>query len=129
GKDAIAAAFTVWEGLNPASVLLAPARSEGVTTVLVVPSGGLISGQAAVVDLVNGSLSDMMVRAPAGMIAEIGDKGSAGVGARAELLVKLKELLEDTRAYGARKDRKSTRLNSSHVAISYAVFCLKKKKK
>src|SRR5207253_10224036 len=28
-----------------------------------------------------------------------------------------------------RGDRKSTRLNSSHVAISYAVFCLKKKKK
>src|SRR5215208_7902630 len=27
-----------------------------------------------------------------------------------------------------RRDRKSTRLNSSHVAISYAVFCLKKKK-
>ena len=26
-------------------------------------------------------------------------------------------------------DRKSTRLNSSHVVISYAVFCLKKKKK
>src|SRR5439155_10562847 len=29
----------------------------------------------------------------------------------------------------APEDRKSTRLNSSHVAISYAVFCLKKKKK
>src|SRR5690554_7049353 len=28
-----------------------------------------------------------------------------------------------------RPDRKSTRLNSSHVRISYAVFCLKKKKK
>src|SRR5690606_42027105 len=28
-----------------------------------------------------------------------------------------------------REDRKSTRLNSSHVKISYAVFCLKKKKK
>src|SRR5690625_5997931 len=28
----------------------------------------------------------------------------------------------------ARQDRKSTRLNSSHVASSYAVFCLKKKK-
>src|SRR5690349_22935559 len=28
-----------------------------------------------------------------------------------------------------RPDRKSTRLNSSHVEISYAVFCLKKKKK
>src|SRR5438034_6756642 len=29
----------------------------------------------------------------------------------------------------ARTDRKSTRLNSSHTVISYAVFCLKKKKK
>src|SRR5207253_8274878 len=32
-------------------------------------------------------------------------------------------------APSAARDRKSTRLNSSHVAISYAVFCLKKKKK
>src|SRR6266540_5506259 len=32
------------------------------------------------------------------------------------------------RARGA-PDRKSTRLNSSHITISYAVFCLKKKKK
>src|SRR5690348_17909971 len=31
--------------------------------------------------------------------------------------------------YRARIDRKSTRLNSSHPSISYAVFCLKKKKK
>src|SRR5207249_7870190 len=30
---------------------------------------------------------------------------------------------------GGGRDRKSTRLNSSHVSISYAVFCLKKKKK
>src|SRR5258707_9842117 len=30
---------------------------------------------------------------------------------------------------GSRRDRKSTRLNSSHANISYAVFCLKKKKK
>src|SRR3712207_7040111 len=32
-------------------------------------------------------------------------------------------------ANAAREDRKSTRLNSSHANISYAVFCLKKKKK
>src|SRR5438034_2386513 len=32
------------------------------------------------------------------------------------------------RATVARQDRKSTRLNSSHTVISYAVFCLKKKK-
>src|SRR2546429_3345613 len=34
-----------------------------------------------------------------------------------------------TSARGAFRDRKSTRLNSSHGYISYAVFCLKKKKK
>src|SRR5688500_19480517 len=31
------------------------------------------------------------------------------------------------RSRGTRQDRKSTRLNSSHLVISYAVFCLKKK--
>src|SRR5690625_5604759 len=38
----------------------------------------------------------------------------------------LQALHEQLQLHG---DRKSTRLNSSHVAISYAVFCLKKKKK
>src|SRR2546422_6469556 len=37
-------------------------------------------------------------------------------------------IVEDHRPTGGR-DRKSTRLNSSHGYISYAVFCLKKKKK
>src|SRR5688572_32768373 len=35
---------------------------------------------------------------------------------------------DDGLAQGADEDRKSTRLNSSHSQISYAVFCLKKKK-
>src|SRR5438034_5680072 len=35
----------------------------------------------------------------------------------------------DADLWAARPDRKSTRLNSSHTVISYAVFCLKKKKK
>src|SRR5690349_21972044 len=34
-----------------------------------------------------------------------------------------------SKVYLYTRDRKSTRLNSSHVEISYAVFCLKKKKK
>src|SRR5437868_13026384 len=44
---------------------------------------------------------------------------SADVGARRLVDARLRRRL----------DRKSTRLNSSHVSISYAVFCLKKKKK
>src|SRR5207302_10028222 len=39
------------------------------------------------------------------------------------------ELVEYVLAHELAQDRKSTRLNSSHVKISYAVFCLKKKKK
>src|SRR5690606_41556122 len=38
-------------------------------------------------------------------------------------------MLANRRATAPFGDRKSTRLNSSHVKISYAVFCLKKKKK
>src|SRR5439155_11164002 len=40
----------------------------------------------------------------------------------------LEELAGAFGGRAAKGDRKSTRLNSSHVAISYAVFCLKKKK-
>src|SRR5207249_8607927 len=36
--------------------------------------------------------------------------------------------MQAERSPGRFRDRKSTRLNSSHVSISYAVFCLKKKK-
>src|SRR6267143_824181 len=36
---------------------------------------------------------------------------------------------QDAARHGPRRDRKSTRLNSSHSSISYAVFCLKKKNK
>src|SRR5690349_22034381 len=45
---------------------------------------------------------------------------------RAELTCQRLEVVEDDALH---RDRKSTRLNSSHVEISYAVFCLKKKKK
>src|SRR5699024_11584792 len=38
------------------------------------------------------------------------------------------DILSGNRIAKLLKDRKSTRLNSSHVSISYAVFCLKKKK-
>src|SRR2546422_6794261 len=50
------------------------------------------------------------------------------------LLVRDRPVRDDDRAFavpgpdGRRQDRKSTRLNSSHGYISYAVFCLKKKK-
>src|SRR5438034_5893927 len=54
-------------------------------------------------------------------------------GVRAEEGVRVWKMLMRFAAYSFNKahatDRKSTRLNSSHTVISYAVFCLKKKKK
>src|SRR5207302_8439541 len=61
-----------------------------------------------------GNVADV-VDAPEPPIGGAGIQGGPGVDARA--------------ADGRFGDRKSTRLNSSHVKISYAVFCLKKKKK
>jgi len=78
-------------------------NNEGITTVVIGPAGGLVSGQAAVLDLVDGSLSDMLIRAPVAVVAHIDDAQSAGVGARGELLLKLRELLEDTRVYARNK--------------------------
>src|SRR5439155_21678202 len=49
----------------------------------------------------------------------------------AELVLGRRQVLfrvERHQSTSSARDRKSTRLNSSHVAISYAVFCLKKKK-
>jgi len=112
GKDNVAAAFTVWEGLNPNSVLLAPARKEGITSFVVLPTGGLVSGQAALVDLVPGTTTDMIVRAPVAMVTEIGDARTGGLGSRGELIVKLKELLDDTKFFQTHRtafDRADTR--------------------
>jgi imidazolonepropionase-like amidohydrolase len=104
GKDNVAAAFTVWEGLNPNSVLLAPARKEGITSFVIIPTGGLIAGQAALVDVVPGTTTDMIIRAPVAMVAEIGDAQQAGLGSRGELIVKLRELLDDAKYFQTHRD-------------------------
>src|SRR5258705_5186804 len=46
-----------------------------------------------------------------------------------DLLLRIPVLAQRRGAEPRHQDRKSTRLNSSHLGISYAVFCLKKKKK
>src|SRR3712207_8318304 len=61
------------------------------------------------------------------LAAELGHAGLEGdAGPRARVL---EEEAERLAGQVAVQDRKSTRLNSSHANISYAVFCLKKKKK
>src|SRR2546426_4721439 len=58
---------------------------------------------------------------------------AAGIGERVHAVACIIDAVAATERVGRQhllcRDRKSTRLNSSHLVISYAVFCLKKKKK
>ena len=102
GENAVAASFRVWEGFNPAAQFLPQARRLGLTTVGVLPSGGLIQGQAAAVDLIDGSLSDMVVKGPIAMLADLANTNSAD-NARGEALGHVRELLRDAKSYNSRK--------------------------
>src|SRR6185312_11366908 len=95
----IAASFRSWDGLNSESVNWAPARNEGVTSAVVLPGGGLVSGGAAMVDLADGTAAQMIRRAPVAMIAQIDNPRSAQTGARGELIGKLRNLIEDVKFY------------------------------
>lgn len=114
GRDSVYSAFRVWEGFNPASVLVPAARAGGVTTVLVSPRGGLVSGQAAMMQLVVGAqdAKDMVLRGPSAMFATYGPGEDVGVRSRGDLLRKLRALVEDARWYAQHRaefDRGATR--------------------
>jgi imidazolonepropionase-like amidohydrolase len=116
GTNNIAAAFKVWDGLNPASMSFASTRNEGVTTVIVTPRGGLISGQAAAIDLGTGHVADVLRRSSVAMIAQISSAAAAGTTARGELIGKLRVLLDDVKFYMTHSgdfDRSETRALSA----------------
>ena len=119
GNNNIAAAFKPWEGLNPASSVFAPTRSEGVTTVIITPRGGLVAGQAAAIDLGSGLRSEVIRRSPVAMIAQIDDAQSAGTNSRGELIGKLRMLFDDVKFYMSHVldyDRAATRTLSASAA-------------
>src|SRR5262245_60697975 len=60
---------------------------------------------------------------------DLAPEGARLAGLRAQLESAIRAAAPDAVIHGSATDRKSTRLNSSHLGISYAVFCLKKKKK
>ncbi len=99
GANNVAAAFRVWDGLNPASTVIGPTRNEGITSAIIAPQGGLIAGQAAVIDLVSGHATDMIRKAPVAMVAQVDNLSGAGVTARGELISKLRALLDDVKFY------------------------------
>lgn len=121
GRDSVYSSFKVWEGFNPASVLVPAARQGGVTTVLVAPRGGLVSGQAAMMELVVGAQdpASMVLHGPAAMFAYYGPGEGIGAHSRADLLNRLRQLVEDTRWYAAHRaeyDRNAAKPLSASAA-------------
>src|SRR5438874_4619880 len=77
--------------------------------------------------------SDVAALGAVNLVVALGARNDRRPGAGIELVVTRaavdeRRAVDITRKCGLVIDRKSTRLNSSHVEISYAVFCLKKKK-
>jgi imidazolonepropionase-like amidohydrolase len=100
GGDEIRAAFRIADAINPQSVLIAETRRGGVTSVVTHPSGGLIAGQSAWLDLAGERADQMVVLAPVTMDLGFG-AGAASVsgGSRAGTLLRYRELFADVLAY------------------------------
>lgn len=103
-EDVVTAAFDPVYGLNPRSTLIPWARQGGITTVATGPRGGLIAGQASVIDLAGGTAAEMIAEPRVAMIATFGEAGaSRGGGSRGGAALRLREVLEDARFWAARR--------------------------
>ncbi len=96
--NGVSAFFQPWEGLNASSTNIPQARNDGLTTVVTVPTGGMVSGQAAVIDLSGDTPEALVRKAPAAMVANFGH-----TSARGDLFGKMRELLNDARVYATRR--------------------------
>jgi imidazolonepropionase-like amidohydrolase len=112
GERGVAAAFESWLGINPVSPHLQVTRNDGVVIAGVIPGGNFVSGQAAVVDLSNGLIADMLIRAPSAIVADMASTGQNRGQARGEVIGRLDALLTDARNFQAPArdvERNSTR--------------------
>jgi len=93
GDRPVRASLRVAEAYDPRSVVIPEQRVEGLTSALTNPTGGLVSGQSAFVDLAGAEQRGAVVAPSAAMVANL-------VGpSRAEAIRELRELLRDARTY------------------------------
>lgn len=113
GDDPIRAALYLGDAIDLDSSLIGVARRHGVTAALAAPTGGLVSGRSALVELVDlgaeasafAALQRRSVQGPMAVHVTLGARGARAVGgSRAEALRRLRELLEDTRVYARNRD-------------------------
>lgn len=97
--------FSLVEAIEPGSITIPVGRMGGLTTAVVVPQGGLVSGQAVAYDLYGERVEEMVTRVPAAMVIRLGiaSKGAGG-GSRAGALQRLRRLFRDAREYERRPE-------------------------
>lgn len=94
GEEPVRAGFQVVDGYNPRGTRIPVYRRRGITSAVILPSGGFVSGQAAVVDLDGGTQAESVVSASAAMVVSARGAGS---------WQRLEELLDDVRLHVARE--------------------------
>jgi imidazolonepropionase-like amidohydrolase len=96
--------FRIRDGYNPRSPVVAISRAGGVTSVVLGPGRGLLSGEAALVDLAGERLDAAVARDAVAQVAVMdGSMVQAAAGARGEAWEKLRTALEDARFYSTHK--------------------------
>jgi imidazolonepropionase-like amidohydrolase len=148
-RGIINADFRPWEGFFSQSASIASTREDGVTTIGIMPQGALVAGQAAAMDLADGTAAEMVRRAPVGVVATIvtgprftdldetaGNTAAGGETtqppqSRADALAALRDLIEDTRFYAAHRkgfDAGALRgLTASHRALQAMLDVVKRR--
>ena len=124
-RGIINADFRSWESFFSASAYITSTREDGVTTVGIFPTGGFVAGQAAAMDLADGTAAEMVRRAPVGIVATIQTAPRAGEDvdemmsgetaaggetkdaplSRGDALGALRELLDDARFYAKNRSK------------------------
>jgi imidazolonepropionase-like amidohydrolase len=118
----IRAAYDVSLAINAESSLIQVNAVEGVTSAVVSPSGGLVAGRAAFIDLVHGDHTGIVSVPRLSVRASL---GQAYAGSRAATLAKLREVLSDARFYRGNRgavQRRQARQLSAHPLDLEALF-------
>ncbi len=113
-EDPIRAGYDASWAVNANSSLLAIQAIDGVTSAAVTPQGGLLSGQVAWIDVLQGHHRDIVARA---RIAVAGGLGQRVAGSRAATLAQLAEVLDDARFFRSHRaafDRRASRDLAAH---------------
>ncbi len=96
--------FNLVPGIDPAAITIPVARTGGVTTGLLAPSGSFLPGAVVAVDFAGERAEQMVVRAPAALAINLSDGSKrAGGGARGGTIGRLRQLFADALEYDRRR--------------------------